>query len=421
MKFYELSRQERLASLREGGQLTAESYTYLLEKPALNESILNAMVENSIGQFNLPFGIADHFLIDGQVYFVPMVTEEPSVIAAASNGAKRVASSGGFTTVASEHLLKAQVIIHGVTNHDELTKRLTNAEAAIKRVAISARPSLVRRGGGVRQIEYNQLPEGYEELALWIDPVDAFGANMANTIAEAVAKYLQVAVLQDDERILTAILSNTGEKMTVTIECAVNWSQLATDQLSGEEVATRIAELNHFSTLNPDRAVTENKGILNGVFAVALATGNDLRAISASVSHYLQTTSTPVLSQWQLDHEQQLLRGSLTLPLPIGSVGGAINSLPATQISLELLHNPSAKDLMSIIASVGLTNNLAALRALVTNGIQAGHMHLQTANLAIQAGATGDEIEVLHEKLNQVSQADLTLAKKLLQQLRNEG
>lgn len=421
MKFYQLSRADRLTWLKQAGYLTDESEQRLLAQTPLAEAVLSAMVENSLGEFGLPMGVADHFLIDGHEYFVPMVTEEPSVIAAASNGAKRVAASGGFQTVEVSHLLKAQVIINGVTNQVSLTKRLTDAQSAIETVIIEAHPSLQKRGGGLRQIEINHFADGYSELALWIDPVAAFGANMANTIAEAVGTYIQQALLKKDEQVLAAVLSNSGEKMTVTVTCQVDFTQLATAEFSGQQVALKIAALNHYAALDIDRAATENKGILNGIFAVGLATGNDLRAISAAVTDYLCGANRPVLSTWQLDQHAEVLRGRLTIPLPVGRVGGAINSLPNARVSLELLQHPSVETLMSIIASVGLANNLAALRALVTNGIQAGHMALQTANLAIQAGATGEEIGWVQQQLNQHQPANLALAQQLLQQFRNRG
>ncbi|WP_270330035.1 hydroxymethylglutaryl-CoA reductase, degradative [Lapidilactobacillus dextrinicus] len=420
MKFYELSRQERLAQLQQQGILSATSSEYLLNKPALSDQVLSAMVENNLGQFNLPFGVADNFVIDGQSYLIPMVTEEPSVIAAASNGAKRVAAGGGFTTTVKERLLKAQVIIANVTDFADFTARFNEITDNLKQVANDAHPSIVRRGGGLHHFSINQVGSKFVEVELWIDPVAAFGANLANTIAEAVAQYLQTNMLNDQELITAAILSNSGQKMLAKVTCKVPFEVLATKKMSGQQVAQRIATLNDFAHLNADRGATENKGILNGVFAVALATGNDVRALSAATAAYLNAQNPTVLSTWQADLKTQTLLGQLTLPLTIGSVGGAINSLPGAQISLEILQQPTVEKLMGIMASVGLANNLAALRALVTSGIQAGHMRLQSANLAIQAGATGSEITTLQQQLNQANRADLALAQALLQQLRDK-
>lgn len=420
MKFYELSRQERLAQLQYQNILSAKSADYLLKKPALSDQVLNAMVENNLGEFNLPFGVADNFVINGQQYLIPMVTEEPSVIAAASNGAKRVQAGGGFTTTVNERFLKAQVIVGQITDFTNFSNRVTEVTATIKRVANDAHPSMVKRGGGLDHLSITKVGTNFAEVGLWIDPVAAFGANLANTIAEAVANYLQTSILTGREEIIAAILSNSGSKMLATTECTVPFTALATKKMSGEQVAQRIATLNQFAQLNADRGATENKGILNGIFAIALATGNDVRALSAAVTAYLMAKHQTVLSSWQIDLQQQTLTGQLTLPLTIGRVGGAINSLPGAQISLEILQQPTVEQLMGMMASVGLANNLAALRALVTSGIQAGHMRLQSANLAIQAGATGTEIATLQQQLNQASHADLALAQDLLQQLRDK-
>lgn len=418
MKFYELTRQQRLVQLQEAGVLSAASVDYLASKPTLSDQVLTAMVENTLGEFNLPLGVADNFVINGRQYFVPMVTEEPSVIAAASNGAKRVAAGDGFTTQVTTRLLKAQVIVTHVTDFASFSKRIVAATTQIQQVANDAHPSIVQRGGGFDHLTVQQTGADFAEISLWINPVAAFGANLANTIAEAVAHYLQENILIAAEEILAAILSNSGQKMLVTTQCEIPIAALATAKMSGLQVAQRIVTLNEFAHLNADRGATENKGILNGIFAVALATGNDVRAISAAITAYLLTTQQTVLSKWQFSADTTQLVGELIVPLTIGSVGGAINSLPAAQISLEILGQPYVEELMGIIASAGLANNLAALRALVTNGIQAGHMRLQSANLAIQAGAVDAEITTLQQQLNQAPRADLALAQRLLQQLR---
>ncbi|WP_225420456.1 hydroxymethylglutaryl-CoA reductase, degradative [Lapidilactobacillus bayanensis] len=420
MKFYELSRQERLNQLQQQGVLSTASSAYLLKKPALDEQVLNAMVENNLGEFNLPLGVADNFVINGQKYVVPMVTEEPSVIAAASNGAKRVALGGGFATTVTERLLKAQIIVTQVTNFADFAARIKDVTAKIRQVANDAHPSIVQRGGGFDHLTVSQVGDNFAEVGLWLNPVAAFGANLANTIAEAVAAYLQANILIGQEAVLAAILSNVGSKMLVTTECTVPVTVLATKKIAGITVAQRLVALNQFAHLNADRGTTENKGILNGIFAVALATGNDLRALSSAITTYLMTEQQNVLSTWQLNLEQQTLTGRLTLPLTIGSVGGAINSLPSAQISLEILQQPTIEQLMGIMASTGLANNLAALRALVTSGIQAGHMRLQSANLAIQAGAVGSEIATLQQQLNRSNHSDLAMARAMLQQLRDK-
>ena len=420
MKFYELSRTERIQQLVAQGQLDTDSAAYLLTKPALTDDVLAAITENDLGQFVLPLAVANHFLIDGQSYFVPLVTEEPSVVAAASNGAQRIAAGGGFQTLQVQHQLLAQVILTGVADFADLQTRVDQSLAQIQAVAAAAHPSIVRRGGGLREVQLVRQKNDWASLNLWIDPQAAFGANLANTIAEAVADYIQAQVLQNSEQVLAAILSNSGARMQVRVQGQVPYAQLATATQSGPMVAAQIVKLNQFAQADCDRASTENKGVLNGVFAATLATGNDLRAVSAAVTAQLQAQAQLTLATWVDQPEQQCLQGQVNLPLPIGRVGGAINSLPAAKISLALLGQPTVTTLMSIIASVGLANNLAALRSLVTTGIQAGHMRLQAANLAIQAGAQGKEIAALTTALNHQRQVDLALAQTLLQQIRQK-
>ncbi|WP_261806209.1 3-hydroxy-3-methylglutaryl-CoA reductase [Lapidilactobacillus luobeiensis] len=414
MKFYELSRSARLAQLVTQGCLTATSATYLTEKPALADEVLTAITENDLGQFVLPYAVADHFLIDGQRYLVPMVTEEPSVVAAASNGAQRIAAGGGFKTVTVSHQLKAQVLLTGITDFATLNQRIQAQAQQLQAVAAAAHPSIVRRGGGLRELALSEKGQGTASLDLWIDPQAAFGANLANTIAEAVAGFLQSSILQGDEQVLAAILSNSGARMIAQIQAQVPYERLATAQLTGATVAAKIVALNQFAQRDADRASTENKGVLNGIFAVTLATGNDLRAVSAAITDQLQRQSQLTLATWQDHPADERLLGELTIALPVGRVGGAINSLPAAKISLELLGEPQVTTLMSIIASAGLANNLAALRSLVTSGIQAGHMRLQAANLAIQAGAQGAEIATLTQQLNAQAKPDLARAQALL-------
>lgn len=418
--FYELTRKQRLQKLQAQGYLDTSTYQDLLAKPALSEELITAMTENALGQFSLPFGVAPHFVVDGKAYLVPMVTEEPSVIAAASNGAKRVRTGGGFTVVKTQHLVKAQLILTGVKDALALKQALQVHNTAIFQAARQAQPGIVARGGGLQSWQLIASPLDFAQMALWIDPVAAFGANMANTIAEGIAKYLQAQDFFAGIEVLAAILSNSGMKMMAQVQAAIPWSALATSELAGKEVAARMVKLHQFAKVDDDRATTENKGILNGVFAVDLATGNDLRALSSAVSTYLQSADSPVLSHWQNDDRTQCLHGDLALPLPIGVVGGAINSLPGAQTSLAILQKPTLSELMGVMAAVGLANNLSALRALVSTGIQAGHMRLQRSNLAIQAGAKSTEIAGLTAQLNDLQISDLKKARAQLAKLRRK-
>lgn len=413
-KFYELSTEQRLQQLQEHGILTASEKALFRENIALPTTIANRLVENQIGTFSLPLGLANHFLIDGHQYLVPMAVEEPSVIAAASNAAQRVARSGGFTTQVQRQGIRAQIVFVGQLGQPG--QFLRAQQKTIKQFALQAHPSLIEHGGGLRQIMVQQQEE-FVEFQLLIDPGEAMGANVVNTIAEAVGHYLQTQLPQLEY--LMAILSNHAPEQRVQAVAEVQFAQLQTSNLSGEVIARKIVQASKLAQISLARAATHNKGIMNGVQAVVLATGNDTRNVAASVYAGLNDQHRS-LSSWHLTPKG--LRGVLNLNLPLGSVGGAISTLPLAQINLKILQHPSAAQLMRIIASVGLASNLAALRALVTQGIQAGHMNLQLQSLALMAGARNAEIDLIVKQLRQQpQQANLAQAKALITKLRQQS
>ncbi len=345
-------------------------------------------------------------------YLMPMATEEPSVIAAASNGAQRVAKNGGFITTMQPRLVVGQVVLKAMTRSQ--VQWLQTQQATIKAIANAAKPSLVQRGGGVMEVRFRSMDD-FLSVDLLINPSEAMGANSVNTMAEAVKQWL----LEQDLPVLTAILSNNGQDSVQTVTARVNVRDLATMTMDGQQVATRIADLSALAQVDVYRAVTHNKGIMNGIDAALLASGNDWRANEAAAHAYASRSGQyRGLSQWQLEGDE--LVGTLTMPLQVGVVGGSIKVLPQSKLNYQLSQIQTAAELASVILSLGLAQNLAALRALASTGIQAGHMQLQYRALAMQVGATTAEIEPLVKLLRATPQVDTRVAERLLAQLRGE-
>ncbi|AXX64885.1 hydroxymethylglutaryl-CoA reductase, degradative [Bombilactobacillus bombi] len=412
-KLYEMTTAQRLKQLQMEGYLTQSDMELLQTNSALPATIGSHLVENYLGNFALPFGVANHFLINQQDYLIPMATEEPSVIAAASNAAQRVARSGGFQTQVFRNGLQGQIVFQG--HLKDKTSFLQQHHNQIMTIADQAHPTLQQHGGGLKDININNYKD-FVEFNLLINPAEAMGANVVNTILEAVAHYLQQQLPQLD--LLMAILSNQAPQQIASASAQIDFEQLATSQYSGYQVAQRIVAASEFAQISAARAATHNKGIMNGVIATVLATGNDTRNINAAVYAGLNQ-SQKTLSEWQI-HDQKLV-GNIRLSLPLGSVGGAISTLPMARLAMRILQQPSATQLMGIVATVGLASNLAALRALVTQGIQAGHMNLQWQSLAIMAGAKADEIAPIVAYLKAHPQvANLANAHKQLEQLRKD-
>lgn len=417
-KFYELSTDERLAQLRHEGAIDDDDLRVLTDEPALPTAVAANMVENQIGNFPVPLGLADHFLIDGEALQVPMAVEEPSVIAAASNAAHRIARAGGFRTSVHRDGITAQVVFTGVSSDFEVLRTFVHDnEAEIRKVAHESHPSLQEHGGGLRNISVARSDEGFSEIDLLIDPGDAMGANVVNTIAEAVARYC--AERLDGFDLLMAILSNNTENQRAQAEARIDFDNLPTCDMEGEQVARRIVAAARFAQISPLRSATHNKGVMNGINAVVLATGNDTRNINAAAyADFNEQHRT--WTKWTIDEERRQLVGRLDIPLPLGSVGGAMSTLPMAKLSLKLLHYPDASRLMGIVASVGLASNLAAMRALVTRGIQEGHMNLQFKSLAMSAGAEPNELSQVVAGLRaDPSNANLETAQRLLARLRH--
>lgn len=421
-KFYKKSHEEKIDALFEAGVISDEDKQTLLSNNLdLNLETGSNMIENHLGNYSLPLGVAMNFLIDGTNKVIPMAIEEPSVIAAASFAAKIISTGGGFSTDVPDRQVIGQVTLKHVDNMAEAREIVLNAKQAILDRANEAHPSIVKRGGGARDLTVRILEEtdqkgfpAFLSVHLHIDTKEAMGANIINTMMEGIAPYIEELT---GGTALLRILSNYATESLATSQCIIPAHALKVGKYTGEEVRDRIIEATQVATIDPYRAVTHNKGIMNGVDAVVAATGNDWRAVEASVHAYASRSGQyRSLTTWE-KNEQGDLVGSLTLPLPIGTVGGAISIHPAAQLSHTILGHPNVNELAGILASVGLAQNLAAVRALVTDGIQKGHMGLHARSLAISAGAKGEQVQQVADLLKQAPYMNLAAAKEILQDL----
>lgn len=435
--FRELSVEQRIKTLESEGTLSGD-YTQLLlaqlaqsSETNIPASVANSMIENQIGRFSLPVGVVRGLKVNGVMQNVLMATEEPSVIAAACNGAKIAAKSleNGVVAHSAHYVTRAQIVFEdadgSVAKKLDSIMRNESKRTAIREVARSAHPSIYQRGGGLERAQAAALT-GFAKLTLDINACDAMGANIANTIGEAVKTQLESWV---GRKALVAILANSSRAATVAevripVEALVPSAKTAAaGDADGMRLARRIAALSSLAAVDAERAATHNKGILNGIVAAALASGNDTRALQAAAHEWAAKSGRYMpLSTWTLQNSGQILYGRIEIPLQIGTVGGAIASLPMSKVALQVAEVNNANDFRNVLAAVGLVQNLAALRALAGPGIQAGHMRLQAANIAIASGARGDEIQkVVHALLNENS-SDLNTnsARMILDNLRKD-
>lgn len=393
-KFYQLSPAERLESLIQQGLLEEPEADALSGRTGLTEDAADHMIENGIGLYSLPIGIAQNFIINGRPVAVPMVIEEPSVVAAASNGAKIVSLNGGFTADSDEPRMIGQLQLVNIPDLETAKDSILFHKDEILKAVTEIDPVLVELGGGPVDLQVRPFPETPAGpmliLHLIMDVRDAMGANAVNTALEKISP--QIEELTGGE-VRLRILTNLADQRLARASCQIHPDGLAMKEYTGEEVCDRILEAAAFAEVDPYRAVTHNKGIMNGIDAVALATGNDWRAVEAG-AHAWAARSGKInpLSHWKKD-ESGYLYGEIELPLAIGIIGGATRVHPAASATLKLMKVASSKELAQIMASVGLAQNLAALRALSTEGIQKGHMILHARQVAMAAGASGQQID----------------------------
>ena len=399
-KFYELSINERLQQLADVGQLNQDDLAALSGVRGLTAQQADHMIENVVGIYALPLGIAQNFVVNGREVLVPMVIEEPSVVAAASYMARLALSGGGFKAEASPAEMIGQMQILDVKDLQAARKRLLAKKQKLIELADSVDPLLHKLGGGARDVEVRIIEESpigpFLVLHLIMDVRDAMGANAINTALEQLTPLVEEI---SAGRVLLRILSNLADRRLARARCIIPLSELAFNDFSAEQVRDGIIAAWAFAAADPYRAATHNKGIMNGVDAVVIASGNDWRAVEAGAHAYAARSGHYTsLSSWGKDKNGNL-SGSLEMPMAVGIVGGATRVHPAARAAIKLMGVGSAAELAEIIISVGLAQNLGALRALATEGIQRGHMTLHARQVAISAGASEAQINPLVEQL----------------------
>lgn len=420
-KFYKKTVEERHAILAEYADLNEEEQAFLASTGALSFDKANHMIENTIGIYSLPLGLGMNMLLNDKRYIVPMAMEEPSVVAAQSAGAKLIAQNGGITGSATKRKMIGQIELISVSDIQADKKNIIANEEQLIAIANQAHPSLQKRGGGAVEIQVRTAQTANDEtlfiVHLLVDTQEAMGANMVNTMVETLAPELEMLT---NGTANMRILSNLVDEATATAVCRINPESLATKTQSGEWVRDRIIAAYEFADADIYRAATHNKGIMNGIDAVIMAFGNDWRAVEAASHAYAaRTGSYKPMSKWSKDADGYLV-GELTLPMPVAFVGGSIAIHPIASLSKKIARVESAKELAMLVCAVGLTQNLAALKALVTEGIQRGHMSLQAKSLAMTAGAEADEIEIVATFLQESKQLNVVAAKEFIAKLRSE-
>ncbi|RSJ91244.1 hydroxymethylglutaryl-CoA reductase, degradative [Streptococcus mitis] len=417
--FSKKSYQERLELLKAQALLSPEKQTSLEQDEQMSVTVADQLSENVVGTFSLPYSLVPEVLVNGQEYTVPYVTEEPSVVAAASYASKIIKRAGGFTAQVHERQMIGQVALYQVANPDLAQVQIASKKAELLELANQAYPSIVKRGGGARDLHVEQIKGETDFLVVYlhVDTQEAMGANMLNTMLEALKPVLEEL---SQGQSLMGILSNYATDSLVTASCRIAFRYLSRQKDQGREFAEKIALASQFAQADPYRATTHNKGIFNGIDAILIATGNDWRAIEAGAHTFASRDGHyQGLSSWRLDLETEELVGEMTLPMPVATKGGSIGLNPRVALSHELLGNPSAKELAQIIVSIGLAQNFAALKALVSTGIQQGHMKLQAKSLALLAGASESEVAPLVERLIADKTFNLETAQRYLENLRS--
>ena len=399
-KFYELGIDERLKQIGSEAGMSADELAKLSGRAGLSETQADQMIENVVGIYALPLGVARNFLVNGREVLVPMVIEEPSVVAAASFMAKLVRAGGGFSASTDVPEMIGQMQVLDIADLDKAKKALEDEREALLAAADVSDPLLKKLGGGARDLQVRKIADSpigpFLVIHLIMDVRDAMGANAINTALERLSPLVEHI---SGGRVLLRILSNLADRRLAKAACAIPIGALATDEFSGEEVRDRVIEAWAFAAADPYRAATHNKGIMNGVDAVVLATGNDWRAVEAGAHAYAARSGKYTsLSSWSKGKNGELT-GELEMPLAVGTVGGATRVHPGAGAALKLIGAASSRELAEVIVSVGLAQNLGALRALATEGIQRGHMELHARQVAAAAGAPPELVGPIAEQM----------------------
>lgn len=410
--FYKLSPKDRLALVADFADLTAEESALLQQSCSLPLDVADHMVENLIGVFPEPMGVAVNFLINGKEYLIPMATEEPSVIAAASYAAKMVREGGGFKTSSTSPVMIGQIQVVKLQDPVAAQMKILTSRPEILKKANEQDPVLNSFGGGAKDLGAKVIntPMGQMLIVeLYVDCRDAMGANAVNTMCEAVAPMIEDLI---GGHVVLRIISNLATKRLAKATCTV-----PKEAVGGAAVVDGIAYASAFAVADPFRAATHNKGALNGISAVILATGNDHRAIEAGAHAYAAIRGRyTAFSTWTKNSNGDL-EGTIELPMAVGLIGGAVKTHPIAKIAMKILDVKSANEFAEVIAAVGLAQNLAALRALSSEGIQRGHMSLHARNIAVNAGAKGDQIEAVAAQMVKERKVRVDRAKEILDEL----
>lgn len=386
--FYNLTPEQRLAAVAKFSDLTAEETSLLSKTGALDIHAADHMIENVFSTFPLPMGVAVNFKINGKDYLIPMAVEEPSVVAAASNAARMARVKGGFFASNTGPVMRAQIQIVNVADPYAARLKLFEAREHLIAFANEKDPMLISLGGGMKDLEVHIIPSPVGVMVIMhliVDTRDAMGANTVNTMAEALAPTIEQIT---GGRVYLRILSNLADKRLVRVRSVID-----KEALGGAEVVDGIVWAYNFAAVDPYRAATHNKGIMNGITPVVTATGNDTRAIEAGAHAYAARSGRYTsLTVWEKNSDGDLV-GTIELPMAVGLVGGATKVHPIARLAVKILGVKSAVELAEVIAATGLAQNLTALRALATEGIQRGHMSLHARNVAVAAGATPDILD----------------------------
>jgi hydroxymethylglutaryl-CoA reductase len=418
--FYNKTVAERRELLQDAQHLSANDSATFNEP--LSTETADKMIENVIGTYPLPLGVGLNFLINGKEYVVPMAIEEPSVVASASYIAKIVREAGGFTTEATERVMIGQIQVVGAPDLDAAKASILAEKDSLIEDANAAYPSLVARGGGAEDLEVRILNEASDSaygkmlvVHLYVNTCDAMGANIINTMVESLAPTVESLT---NGKVYLRILSNYADRCLARARCVIPANLLQSGDFSGEEVRDGVVHAYEFAASDPYRAVTHNKGIMNGIDPIVIATGNDWRAVEAGAHAYAARTGQySSMTTWSTDSKGNLV-GELELPMSVGTVGGAIRVHPIAKVAQDILNVESAQELAQVIVAVGLAQNLGALKALVTDGIQKGHMALHSRSVAIAAGASGEMIDIVAGKLVELNEIRVGKAKELVEQIK---
>ena len=414
--FYKLTPQERMKHVKEFAGLTDEEVEILQSTGALKMELADVMIENVIGAFSLPLGIAMNFVVNNKEYMIPMVTEEPSVVAAASYGAKMARNKGGFFTSSTDPMMIGQIQAVNIHEPFGAKMKILSAKDEILKKANDQDSILLSVGGGAKDLEVKVIDTKTGPMViteLYVDCRDAMGANAVNTMTEAIAPMIEKIT---GGRVYLRILSNLAVK-----RLARAWAIIAKEAVGGEDVVDGIVQAYNFGVVDPFRASTNNKGVMNGIVAVVSATGNDHRAIESGAHAFaVRNGQYTSLTHWEKNSDGDLV-GSIELPMAIGIIGGATKVHPTAKVALKILGVKSANELGEVCAAVGLAQNLAALRALVNEGIQRGHMNLHARNLAITAGASGKLVEMVVDRMVKEKQVRMSRAKDLVEEYKQKG